>query len=142
MKPFTAMAPTVKWYHVIWATHRRRRVFKIPALRRFCEQVIQVNCVHSDWSVERACLSSDRVRLLVRASAQLPRSALVQELKRSTARIVREAGAVESAARVWDGGSWCSSVSSAPGVEAVRRHLERTSTLGTYGDGRGEVREG
>lgn len=130
MRPFTARATTVKWYHVIWATHRRRRVFKIPALRRFCEQVIRVNCVHADWIVDRVCVKPDRVHLLVKASGGVPRERLVQALKDAAGRVVREAGVVNASRTMWNEGCWCAAVSSAPGVEAVRRYLAQASSQG------------
>jgi REP element-mobilizing transposase RayT len=139
MHPYTTKAATVKWYHVIWATYRRRRVFKIPALRRFCEQLIQVNCVRADWIVERACIEPDRMRLLVKASATLPRGTLTLQLKESAARVMHEAGAIESSRNIWDEGCWCLSVSSAPGVDAVKRHLERSSAIGPLRDHRRET---
>ena len=139
MKPYITKAATVKWYHVIWATYRRRRVFKIPALRRFCEQLIQVNCVRANWIVERACIEPDRMRLLVKASATLPRTTLTLQLKESTARVMREAGAIESSRNIWDEGCWCLSVSSAPGVQAVKRYLEQSSALGPHANRRRET---
>jgi REP element-mobilizing transposase RayT len=139
MRPYTTKAATVKWYHVVWATYRRRRVFKIPALRRFCEQLIQVNCVRTDWIVERACIEPDRLRLLVKASPGLTRTTLTHQLKESAGRVMAEAGAIESTRNLWDEGCWCLSLSSAPGVDAVKRHLEQASALGPLQDHRRET---
>jgi len=139
MRPYTTKAATVKWYHVIWATYRRRRVFKIPALRRFCEQLIQINCVRADWIVVRACIEPDRLRLLVKASATLSRAALTQQIKASAARTMHEAGAIESSRNIWDEGCWCLSLSSAPGVKAVKRYLEQSSALGPHESRRPET---
>ncbi len=136
MRPYSTKAAAVKWYHIIWATYRRRRVFKIPALRRFCEQSIQLHCVHADWNVERACVSPNRVQLLVRASSRLSRKDLLRSLKGSVARTIRDGGVVRSTRGMWDAGGWCAAVRSAVGVEVVRHHLERSSATGVLGRGR------
>ncbi len=127
MRPYAAKTAAVKWYYIIWATYRRRRVFKIPALRRFCEQSIRLKCVHTNWRVECAAVSADRVRLLVCASARVSRDALLHDLKRSVALAVRDTGAVRVPRRPWDNGAWCASVSSGAGIEVVRRYVERMS---------------
>ena len=98
-----------------------------------------MNCVRTDWIVERACIEPDRMRLLVKASHTLPRSTLISQLKESAARVMHEAGAIESPRNLWDDGCWCLSLSSAPGVDAVRRYLEQVSALGPIRDRRRET---
>jgi hypothetical protein len=51
---------------------------------------------------------------------------------------MREAGAIESSRNIWDEGCWCLSVSSAPGVQAVKRYLEQSSALGPQANRRRE----
>lgn len=142
MRPYSARASAVKWYHIIWSTYRRRRVFKIPALRRFCEQSIQLRCAHSTWRIERAAVSANRVRLLVCASARVPRQVLLHDLKRSVASVIRETGMIRRPRRAWDDGGWCATLNSGTGIDVVRRDLERVSANGAWrslGDGRAPV---
>jgi REP element-mobilizing transposase RayT len=113
-----------KWCHVVWPTYKRRELFKIPATARFCERRLRDRCTGRGWHMDTAFLDDTQVHVLLRAPARLSRRAVTRILQRTAGRALRQTGAVPRwDHRLWDRWIWCSVLSSAPAVEAVRKWL-------------------
>lgn len=119
-------AATTKWCHVTLATYRNRRLFKIAAAARFCERQIRVACVARGWTAEAIRVTPDGVQLLVEVPAGLGRNVLAAHLKADLTAALRRGRLVPGwTRRAFGDGHWCSVVTNAAGLQALRRHLSR-----------------
>lgn len=124
MSPFDAGSADAKWYHVAWLTFRRRRLFKIPAAARFCEQVIERAVRDAGYQVGSVWVAATGVHLLIRAPVPVSRGALARRVKETAARALRRSNMLPGRiGPVWDHRTWCAALTSARGVQAVRAHL-------------------
>jgi REP element-mobilizing transposase RayT len=111
-----------KWCHVTWTTARHRKCFKIAAQARFCEQALERECRRHGWT-GIAALLPDRVHVLVEVPDTAPRVTVVARLRDLATQVVRDAGLAAWRERVWEPGGWCSVLTSASAVDAVKRYL-------------------
>jgi REP element-mobilizing transposase RayT len=131
MEPFSIGSTDRNWYHIVWGTARRRRLFKIPATARFCEQLIHRSLAAAGCEADVVWLSPTSVHLLIAAPPDEPKPALVRRLKYETGRALRRQGIVPARVREpWADGGWCASLRSPRSVNAVRHHLASRSNLG------------
>lgn len=114
-----------KWFHVVWHTHRRRRVFKIPAAARFCERELAKSLRRAGWIVDGVVIDRDRVRVLVRNPAPPDRGLVVRQLlEAATAAVRRALHGAKLPHHLWDERHvWCAVITHAGAAAAVRRHL-------------------
>lgn len=118
--------PERKWYHVVWRTHRRRPLFKIPAAARFCERELRRLLVAHGWTAEAVYVGPRELHVLVQPPLNASRAAIVRELKRQAATAARTAGSVPPGrSPLWHDGAWCVALSSGPQLAATRRWLAR-----------------
>ena len=119
-----------KWCHVTWSTAQHRKSFNIAAQSRFCERALRDECTRHGWSAEVALLA-DRIHILVEVPAVAPRDAVVSRLRDLATQVVRRAGAASKVAQVWEGAGWCSVLTNAVAVGAVRKHIRAVSHQAT-----------
>ena len=70
---------------------------------------------------------SDRIHLLVEVPAAAPRDSVVARLRELATQVVRRAGAAARVGQVWEGAGWCSVLTNAAAVAAVRKHIRAAS---------------
>jgi REP element-mobilizing transposase RayT len=111
-----------KWYHVVLRTHRRRALFKIPGVRRFCERELTQALTNAGWIVDAVRYAPTSVHVLVQPPLGRARADIVNELQQLATSVYRQ-GTVHTRRRLWDPRVWCATVSHGAGLAAVRRHL-------------------
>jgi REP element-mobilizing transposase RayT len=132
MQPFPTLAASITWFHITWATRRRRRTFKIRGLRRFCERIIQQRCAGRTWRIVQVCITPHRVHLLVKTDPGVDRRTMLEEVRTSVAAAVEGSGVVRFlSGPLWDERSWCSALTGPAQVERIRRAL--ATRAGAYG---------
>ena len=114
---------TTKWCHITLATHRNRRLFKIAAAARFCERQVRTACAARGWTIEAIRVRADGIQLLVQVPADLGRGVLADQLKTDVTVALRQGRVIPRARKAFGSGHWCSVVTNAAGLQALRRHL-------------------
>jgi hypothetical protein len=118
--------PATKWCHVTLATHRNQRLFKIAAAARFCERQILAVCANRGWIADALLVRPEGIQLLVEVPMDLGRNVLAEQLKADLGDALRKGRVLPGWGRKAFGeGHWCSVVTNAAGLQALRRHLSR-----------------
>lgn len=111
-----------KWYHVVLRTHRRRALFKIPGVRRFCERELTHALTKAGWIVDAVQYRPASLHVLVQPPSGRTRSDIVHELQ-AIATSVHRPRTAHGRRRLWDTRVWCATVSHPAGRATIRRQL-------------------
>lgn len=79
-------------------------------------------CTRHGWAGEVAVLP-DRIHILVEVPVTAAREAVLARLRELATQVARRAGAGPRVGHVWEGNGWCSVLTNAPAIDAVRRHI-------------------
>lgn len=113
-----------KYCHLIWATRNGRSSFKIAEAARFCERAVHHACATMGWKPELIAVLPDRVHILVAVPAAEDRGSVPRRLQELVTPLLQDGHILApDDGAVWAGQGWCSVLSNAVSIAAVRRVL-------------------
>ena len=125
----TAHARYELWYHLVWGTKYRKKIFKEGYIREYAQGLFREIAGHYDIEIRDIEVMEDHVHMLASAPPRMAPSQIVQILKSTSTKYLFEKytwlrSKYYWGGEIWVGGYFVRSVGSGLTKEAIARYIK------------------